>query len=486
LQNQCGTINPIQPSLEIMVTPFVEGWDFVQTLGEGAYGEVKLAVNRETEEAVAVKIVDLTKSQIVEKNVRKEICIHRLLHHENVIQFYGHRKAAMNQYLFLEYASGGELFDRIEPDCGMPSAEAQRYFKQLITGVQYLHSKGVAHRDLKPENILLDSNDTLKISDLGLATVFKHEGKERKLETCCGTVPYVAPEVLQKKPHHAQPMDIWSCGIILVALLAGELPWDEPSYGCQEYLNWKDCKITLSPWCKIDTLALSLLRKILVENPSKRATAEVIKNHQWYNKNFQRGLKRSSSGGSGDSSFSCGTPFKRINTGVESSVSSQRDDVKMPLTQPEMASAQDEMEAGTERSMISFSQPALAEHILLDSQILGTPGASQTMSQKLVRRMTRFSVWTDAEQTMSQLISILDKNGYSIKKNSLAQLTVSTIDKRRMPLTFKANLYEMNTEILVDFRLSKGCGLEFKRHFMEIRRHLASIINKKVPLLGPI
>ena len=63
--------------------------------------------------------------------------------------------------------------------------------------------------------------DVLKISDFGLATVFRHEGRERQLDTCCGTVPYLAPEVIQKKPYKAEPIDVWSIGIVLVALLAG-------------------------------------------------------------------------------------------------------------------------------------------------------------------------------------------------------------------------------------------------------------------------
>lgn len=107
-----------------------------------------------------------------------------------------------------------------EPDIGMPMWEAQKYFRQLISGVEYLHSHGVAHRDLKPENLLLDDNDNLKISDFGLATIYRMQGKERLLEKKCGTLPYVAPEVLVRA-YHAEPADIWSCGIILVAFLAG-------------------------------------------------------------------------------------------------------------------------------------------------------------------------------------------------------------------------------------------------------------------------
>ncbi|XP_009986260.1 PREDICTED: serine/threonine-protein kinase Chk1, partial [Tauraco erythrolophus] len=133
---------------------------------------VQLAVNRRTEEAVAVKIVDTTRAADCPENIKKEICINKMLNHENVVRFYGHRREGTTQYLFLEYCRGGELFDRIEPDIGMPEPEAQRFFQQLIAGVVYLHGIGITHRDLKPENLLLDERDNLKISDFGLATVF--------------------------------------------------------------------------------------------------------------------------------------------------------------------------------------------------------------------------------------------------------------------------------------------------------------------------
>jgi serine/threonine-protein kinase CHEK1 len=124
----------------------------------------------------------------------------------------------------------------------MAMNEAQRYFSQIIAGVEYLHSRGIAHRgitektlftieylkewliffltDLKPENILLDDNDNIKISDFGMATVFRLKGKERMLDKKCGTLPYVAPEVLLRS-YFAQPADVWSCGIILTTMLAG-------------------------------------------------------------------------------------------------------------------------------------------------------------------------------------------------------------------------------------------------------------------------
>ena len=173
-----------------------------------------------------------------------------------------------------------------EPDVGMPQVEAQRFFKQLIAGVEYLHGRGIAHRDLKPENLLLDANDNLKISDFGMATIFRHHGQERLLDKRCGTLPYIAPEVLCRK-YAAEPADIWSCGVVLVAMLAGELPWDRPSPECPHYTAWKECQITRLPWTKIDTLALSLLRKVLMPLPGKRYTIQQIKNHNWFLKRFK-------------------------------------------------------------------------------------------------------------------------------------------------------------------------------------------------------
>jgi len=92
---------------------------------------------------------------------------------------------------------------------------------QFTSPQDYLHGRGVAHRDIKPENLLLTDDDVLKISDFGLATVFRYKGKERPLEKRCGTIPYMAPEVLQKPNYAAESADIWSCGVVLLAMLTG-------------------------------------------------------------------------------------------------------------------------------------------------------------------------------------------------------------------------------------------------------------------------
>lgn len=158
-----------------------------------SFFRVKLLINRQSGEAVAMKMIDLEKHPDAKDSVKKEVCIHKLLHHPHILKFFGKRTQGTIEYIFLEYAAGGELFDRIgksmnfkfihyfvthsllyiEPDVGMEIGAAQRYFKQILSGVQYLHARGIAHRDLKPENILLDDNDNVKISDFGLSTLFR-------------------------------------------------------------------------------------------------------------------------------------------------------------------------------------------------------------------------------------------------------------------------------------------------------------------------
>uniref|UniRef100_A0A8B9CNB1 Serine/threonine-protein kinase CHK1 n=2 Tax=Anser TaxID=8842 RepID=A0A8B9CNB1_9AVES len=445
---------------------------------------VQLAVNRRTEEAVAVKIVDMKRAADCPENIKKEICINKMLNHENVVKFYGHRREGATQYLFLEYCSGGELFDRIEPDIGMPEPEAQRFFQQLIAGVVYLHSMGITHRDLKPENLLLDERDNLKISDFGLATVFKHNGRERLLNKMCGTLPYVAPELLRRPEFRAEPVDVWACGVVLTAMLAGELPWDQPSDSCQEYSDWKERKTYLPPWRKIDSAPLALLHKILTESPTARITISDIKKDRWYCKPLKKGVKRArvSSGGVTDSP---GAFSKHVRSDMDFSPVKGvlgEDKASYSTSQPEPGTGAALWDSGTGSidklvQGISFSQPACPEHMLVNSQLLGTPGSSQSPWQRLVKRMTRFFTKLDADGSYRSLKEVCEKMGYGWKRSCTNQVTISTTDRRNNKLIFKVNLVEMESKILVDFRLSKGDGLEFKRHFLKIKGKLSDIVS---------
>uniref|UniRef100_A0A4W5QE02 non-specific serine/threonine protein kinase n=1 Tax=Hucho hucho TaxID=62062 RepID=A0A4W5QE02_9TELE len=284
----------------------------------------------------------------------------RVLSHPNIVRFFGHRREGPTVYLFLEYCSGGELFDRIEPDLGMPERDAHRFFQQLIAAVEYLHSVGITHRDIKPENILLDDKDNLKLSDFGLATMFRHRGRERRLNRLCGTLPYVAPELLSKLEFSAQPADVWACGIVLTAMLAGELPWDQPSESCQEYSDWLQKKTYLSPWKKITPPPLSLLSKLLQALPEERLSISDLKTDPWFSQTL--------------------TPSRINGVCVCVCVCVCSDRVQFSSSQPDPALGVCVWEGSVcvgGPNHVSFSQPARPDNMLLGSQLLGTPGASQ-------------------------------------------------------------------------------------------------------------
>ncbi|KAL5281242.1 CHEK1 family protein [Megaselia abdita] len=444
-----------------------------------------------------MKMVDLKKHPDAVLSIKKEVCIQKILQDPHILRYFGKRSQGDIEYLFLEYAAGGELFDRIEPDVGMPQREAQRYFNQLLSGVQYLHLRGVAHRDLKPENILLDEHDNIKISDFGMATMFRLKGKERLLDKRCGTLPYVAPEVLVKL-YHAQPADIWSCGVILVTMLAGELPWDQPSSNCQEYLNWKENERwqTLTPWRKLDTLAVALLRKILMINPSSRLSVDKILDHKWCQMQFSDSdLKSHDTTDSFARSPSAKRQRSSMDILAQDSFSRDYFTQPMPVLETEFLSENTKEEQnrnpritedGNNNPGFCFSQPALLDDLLLCTQNqTQSMAASQNVFQRLVRRMTRFFVTTKHEDSVRLLSVELDKLGYTHKLNDDNVMTISTIDRRKLKLVFKAHIIEMDGKILLDFRLSKGCGLEFKRRFMKIKQSLSCVVMKG-PITWPI
>ncbi|XP_055940034.1 serine/threonine-protein kinase Chk1-like [Argiope bruennichi] len=454
---------------------FVEGWSVVQVLGEGAYGEVQLVINNSTNEAVAVKHLDTRKEAAAASNIQKEVFIHRRLNHENIIKYFGHREEGPIHYIFLEYAAGGELFDRIEPDVGMPHPKAQKYFLQIIKGVEYLHSVGVTHRDLKPENILLDEHDNVKISDFGLATIFRHKGIERILQNRCGTLPYVAPEVFFRK-YKAEPADVWSCGILLVVMLAGELPWNEATSDCKEFILWKESSYSITPWTKIDNLALALLTKILCYSPSKRYTLKEIENHLWCKKLLIH---------EETTRIVADTPaYKRLCSDVEQPCVLREDSVsKMSYSQPAPLLREDNSDSlPKDISGItigySFSQPVDPENMILTSQFSSSQMVSKT-PLPIGTRLTRFCIGMDIETVYEEITKAFEKLNYNWKHSGKQQMTVTTQDRRKMHLIFKANLIPMKEKILIDFRRSRGDGIEFKRHFLKIKDALIKIIDKE-------
>lgn len=133
----------------------------------------------------------------------------------------------------------------------------------------------------------------------------------------------------------------------------------------------------------------------------------------------------------------------------------------------------------SDRNDFCFSQPTLMDDLLLCTQLNQTQNCSQNPFQRLVKRMTRFFVHTTSDETIKRITDIISEMGYTWKSTDNTLITVSTVDRRKIQLVFKINLITMDDAILMDFRLSKGDGIEFKRRFVEIKKAAASIISKE-------
>jgi 5'-AMP-activated protein kinase catalytic alpha subunit len=252
------------------------------TIGEGAFAKVKLAIHIQTKEKVAIKIIDKEKTFKKEEDiirVEKEIDILKKLKHNNIIQLYEIMESKKNLYIVMEYCDGKELFEYIVNKKKLNENEAVRIFQEIINAVEYLHENNITHRDLKPENLLLDSKRSIKISDFGLSTIKSCE--ESFLNTPCGTPNYAPPEMLKGDSYNGVLSDIWSCGIILYAMLCGYLPFHESQ---EQIIYEKIMNHDYEYPSFLSKQVVDLLKNILKIEPQERYSFEQIKRHSWFNK----------------------------------------------------------------------------------------------------------------------------------------------------------------------------------------------------------
>ncbi|CAI5952761.1 unnamed protein product [Closterium sp. NIES-65] len=247
-------------------------------LGAGSFGRVFLMEHRQTGGKVAVKT--LKKERIVElgmqDKVRREISILLRVRHPNVIRLYNVVETPKYILLLMEYAENGELFDYITQRGRLTEGEARRIFQQIVAGVEYCHRRMVVHRDLKPENILLDASWTVKIADFGLGNLMT-EG--HFLRTSCGSPNYAAPEVISGRFYCGPEVDVWGCGVVLYTLLCGRLPFDEKSHVA---LYQKIKAGAYSRPTHVTPAVQDLLARLLVVDPTMRATIPEIRRHPWF------------------------------------------------------------------------------------------------------------------------------------------------------------------------------------------------------------
>ncbi|XP_058797166.1 MAP/microtubule affinity-regulating kinase 4-like isoform X2 [Phymastichus coffea] len=251
-------------------------YDIEGTIGKGNFAVVKLARHRITKTEVAIKIID--KSQLDSTNLEKvyrEVEIMKQLEHPHIVKLYQVMETKNMLYMVCEYASRGEIFDYIARYGRMAEPRARSTFAQILSAVEYCHATGVAHRDLKAENLLLDAQMNVKIADFGFSNRF---APGERLHTWCGSPPYAAPEVFKGRHYAGPEIDVWSLGVVLYVLVCGALPFDGSTL---QSLRDRVLSGRFRIPYFMSTECESLIRKMLVLEPTKRYTIPQIKRHRW-------------------------------------------------------------------------------------------------------------------------------------------------------------------------------------------------------------
>ncbi|XP_054280711.1 serine/threonine-protein kinase BRSK2 isoform X1 [Macrosteles quadrilineatus] len=255
---------------------FVGPYRLDKTLGKGQTGLVKLGIHCVTGKKVAIKIINREKlSESVLMKVEREIAIMKLIDHPHVLGLSDVYENKKYLYLVLEHVSGGELFDYLVKKGRLTPKEARRFFRQIISALDFCHSHSICHRDLKPENLLLDEKNNIKIADFGMASL---QPGGSMLETSCGSPHYACPEVIRGEKYDGRRADVWSCGVILYALLVGALPFDDDNL--RQLLEKVKRGVFHIPHF-VPPDCQNLLRGMIEVNPEKRLTLAEINRHPW-------------------------------------------------------------------------------------------------------------------------------------------------------------------------------------------------------------
>ncbi|KAI4300025.1 hypothetical protein L6164_033444 [Bauhinia variegata] len=428
-------------------------YELGRTIGEGNFAKVKFALNTETEEHVAIKILDkekVLKHKMIAQ-IKREISTMKLIRHPNVIRMHEVMASKTKIYIVMEYVMGGELFDKIASKGRLKEDEARKYFQQLICAVDYCHSRGVFHRDLKPENLLLDSNGVLKVSDFGLSALPQQVREDGLLHTTCGTPNYVAPEVIHNKGYDGAKADLWSCGVILFVLMAGYLPFEEDNLMAL-YKKIFKANFNCPPW--FSTSAKKLIKRILDPNPATRITiAEIIEN-EWFKKGYKPPRFEEAD-----------VSLDDVNAIFDESVDSQN----LVVERREDAQRQSPMIMNA-FELISTSQ-GLNLSSLFDKQM------------GLVKRETRFTSKCSANEIISKIEEAAGPMGFDVKKNNFKLKLQGEKTGRKGHLSVATEIFEVAPSLyMVELRKSKGDTLEFHKFYKELSTGLKDIVWRAEPI----
>lgn len=267
--------------IKLTYKPISKEYTCDSVIGTGSFGEVWLATHNDTGAKRAIKQIFLSDQGEAElEKLLKEVSILKCLDHPNIIRVFGVYKNKNKLSIVTEYCSGGELFDRIQKMKRFSENLAAKYMLDIVSAVMHCHDCDIVHRDLKPENMLFEENTEgaqLKLIDFGTS---RFVPDDKMLRKPIGTCYYMAPEVLTSE--YGKKVDVWSLGVILFAMLSGNVPF--PGKSDQEiFTKIKNSPLTFSQpcWSTISDEAKFLIRKMLEKRPENRYSIEEVYNDQW-------------------------------------------------------------------------------------------------------------------------------------------------------------------------------------------------------------
>lgn len=266
-------IGGIAPSSSAVMDMYMVG----KVIGVGSYGKVRAAWHRLTTSKVAIKTYDKAKLKDPAhwKRVYSEIKIMEQVSHPRIARMYEAIETPKRMHLIMECLDGGNLCSYVKSKRRLTEEESRRIFYQILQSVEYLHSLGVTHRDIKLENVLFTDNRDIKLIDFGFSTVCQ-QGK--RLKVFCGTPSYMAPEIVRRTEYEGKPVDMWSLGILLYALLCGCFPFRAKSYPDLYRRIARGAFIIPE---ELSAPVKDILRQLLCVDASQRLTSQTAMRHTW-------------------------------------------------------------------------------------------------------------------------------------------------------------------------------------------------------------
>lgn len=404
----------------------MQKYEFGKMLGQGNFAKVYHGRDLKSGQNIAIKVIDkekVLKVGLIEQT-KREISVMGMVKHPNIVQLFEVMATKTKIYFAMEYAKGGELFDKVAKG-RLKEDVARKYFQQLILAVDFCHSRGVYHRDLKPENLLLDEYGNLKVTDFGLSAHASCTRLDGLFHTTCGTPAYVAPEVISRRGYDGAKADIWSCGVILYVLLTGQLPFNDSNimqmYKKISKAEYK-CPSSLPPEVR------RLLKRILDPNPVTRISTKKIMENPW----FRRGLDT-----------------KQMNSNVEKETETPSVNADQPLFEPKKPDFS---------KVSSFN----AFDIISLSTGFDLSGLFIENDQRDEVKFTSNKSASDIISKMEQIATSL-KMEVGMKKGGQLKFKKPS-EGRNGPLSIDVEIFEITSSFhLVEIKKSCGDALEYQK-----------------------